>query len=235
VSRYGIREGLLLEAARVAPTIADPGEARARSVADFAERCHVEQPHSSHVQKLSLILFDALATRLGLEKTDRVTLADAALLHDAGYHISYERHHKHSYHLILHADLLGLSPSDQVIIANVARYHRGAEPKRAHRNFGTLDKSLRRRIKRLSALLRVADGFDRGHVSAVSDLKIRWVQRAIRITPVPVNARTGMRLEMWGANRKSELLAKIAGVPVEVVAPDGRALSSEDVQAGAIE
>ena len=28
VSRYGIREGLLLEAARVAPTIADPGEAR---------------------------------------------------------------------------------------------------------------------------------------------------------------------------------------------------------------
>jgi hypothetical protein len=44
-----------------------------------------------------------------------------------------------------------------------------------------------------------------------------------------------MRLEMWGANRKSELLATIAGVPVEIVAPDGRALSSDDVQAGAIE
>jgi exopolyphosphatase/guanosine-5'-triphosphate,3'-diphosphate pyrophosphatase len=235
VSRYGIREGLLLEAARVAPTIADPGDARARSINDFAQRCHVEQPHSSHVRKLALTLFDALGERLDCTREDRDVLADAALLHDCGYHISYERHHKHSYHLILHADLLGLSPSDQVIIANVARYHRGAEPKRAHRNFGTLDKSLRRRIKRLSALLRVADGFDRGHVSAVSDLKIRWVQRAIRITPVPANARTGMRLEMWGANRKSELLAKIAGVPVEVVAPDGRALSSEDVQAGAIE
>jgi exopolyphosphatase/guanosine-5'-triphosphate,3'-diphosphate pyrophosphatase len=232
VSRYGIREGLLLEAARVAPTIADPGDARARSINDFAQRCHVEQPHSSHVRKLALTLFDE---RLGCAREDRDVLADAALLHDCGYHISYERHHKHSYHLILHADLLGLSPSDQVIIANVARYHRGAEPKRAHRNFGTLDKSLRRRIKRLSALLRVADGFDRGHVSAVSDLKIRWVQRAIRITPVPVNVRTGMRLEMWGANRKSELLAKIAGIPVEVVAPDGRALSSDDVQAGAIE
>ncbi|HEX8942030.1 MAG TPA: Ppx/GppA phosphatase family protein [Gemmatimonadaceae bacterium] len=235
VSRYGIREGLLLEAARVAPTIADPGDARARSIGDFAERCHVEQPHSSHVQKLALTLFDALGERLDLAREDRAVLADAALLHDCGYHISYERHHKHSYHLVLHADLLGLSPSDQVIIANVARYHRGAAPKRAHRNFGTLDKSLRRRIRRLSALLRVADGFDRGHVSAVSDLKIRWVQRAIRITPVPVNARTGMRLEMWGANRKSELLADVAGVPVEIVAPDGRVLSSDDVQAGAIE
>jgi exopolyphosphatase/guanosine-5'-triphosphate,3'-diphosphate pyrophosphatase len=235
VSRYGIREGLLLEAARVAPTIADPGDARARSIGDFAARCHVEQPHSSHVQKLALTLFDALGERLDLTREDRAVLADAALLHDCGYHISYERHHKHSYHLVLHADLLGLSPSDQVVIANVARYHRGTAPKRAHENFGTLDKSLRRRIKRLSALLRVADGFDRGHVSAVSDLKIRWMQRAIRITPVPVNARTGMRLEMWGANRKSELLAELAGVPVEIVAPDGRALSSDDVQAGEIE
>jgi len=235
VSRYGIREGLLLEAARVAPTIADPGEARARSIGDFAQRCHVEQPHSSHVRELALTLFDALGERLGCPREDRAALADAALLHDCGYHISYERHHKHSYHLILHADLLGLSPSDQVVIANVARYHRGAAPKRDHRNFGTLDKSLRRRIKRLSALLRVADGFDRGHVSAVSDLKIRWVQRAIRITPVPANAKVGMRLEMWGANRKSELLAEIAGAPVEIVAPDGRALSSDDVESGEIE
>jgi exopolyphosphatase/guanosine-5'-triphosphate,3'-diphosphate pyrophosphatase len=38
VSRDGIREGLLLEAARVAPTIADPGDAPARSVRDFAGR-----------------------------------------------------------------------------------------------------------------------------------------------------------------------------------------------------
>ena len=175
VSRYGIREGLLLEAARVAPTIADPGEARARSVADFAERCHVEQPHSSHVQRLALRLFDALGERLGCEPYDRAALSDAALLHDSGYHISYERHHKHSYHLILHADLLGMPPAEQVVIANVARYHRGSAPKRKHRNFGMLDKSLRKRIKRLSAILRVADGFDRGHVSAVADVKVRWL------------------------------------------------------------
>jgi len=235
VSRYGIREGLLLEAARVAPTIADPGEARARSVADFAERCHVEQPHSSHVQKLSLILFDALATRLGLDKTDRVTLADAALLHDAGYHISYERHHKHSYHLVLHADLLGMSPAEQVVVANVARYHRGSAPKRKHGNYGPLDRTLRRRIKRLAAILRVADGFDRGHVGAVADVKVRWTQRALRLTPVAATQRATMRLEMWGASRKSGLLSDLAGVPVEIVAPDGRVLSSDDIDSAEIE
>ena len=235
VSRYGIREGLLLEAARVAPTIADPGEARARSVGDFAFRCHVEQPHSSHVQRLALILFDSLGERLGCTKQDRDALSDAALLHDAGYHISYERHHKHSYHLILHADLLGMPPSEQVVVANVARYHRGSPPKKVHANYGALDVTLRQRIKRLSAILRVADGFDRGHVSAVADLKTRWMQRAIRITPVPATQRTSMRLEMWGANRKSELLEKVAGVPIEIVAPDGETLSSSEIESGALE
>jgi exopolyphosphatase/guanosine-5'-triphosphate,3'-diphosphate pyrophosphatase len=235
VSRYGIREGLLLEAARVTPTVADPGEARARSVGDFALRCHVEQPHSSHVQRLALLLFDALGERLGCTKGDRDALSDAALLHDAGYHISYERHHKHSYHLILHADLLGMPPSEQVVIANVARYHRGGPPKKKHRNYGALDKVLRGRIKRLSSLLRIADGFDRGHVSAVADLKTRWMQRAIRITPVPATQRTSMRLEMWGANRKSELLADVAGVPIEIVGPDGQILSSAEIEAGALE
>jgi exopolyphosphatase/guanosine-5'-triphosphate,3'-diphosphate pyrophosphatase len=231
VSRYGIREGLLLEAARVTPTVADPGEARARSVTEFAERCHVEQPHSSHVQALALAIFDAIGERLGCDRTDRQTLADAALLHDSGYHISYERHHKHSYHLIIHADLLGMSPTEQVVIANIARYHRGGVPRKKHRNYGMLDRELRRRIKRLSAILRVADGFDRGHVGAVSALKIRWTQRALRITPVPAQARNTMRLEMWGASRKSALLAKVAGLPVEIVGPGGAVLSSETIGA----
>ena len=210
-------------------------EARARSVTEFAARCHAEQPHSSHVRDLALVLFDALGERLGCSKDDREALADAALLHDVGYHISYERHHKHSYHLILHADLLGLTPSEQVVVANVARYHRGEEPKRRHRNFGMLDKSLRRRIKRLAALLRVADGFDRGHVSAVANLKVRWTRRALRITPVPTSSHAAMRLEMWGANRKSRLLAKLSGVPIEIVGRDGQVLSSNDVGNGEIE
>jgi len=121
VSAYGIREGLLLETADVAPVVADPGEARARSVRTFAERCHYEEPHARHVQRLALQLFDALAKRLGAEAGDREILADAALLHDVGYHINYDGHHKHSYHLILHADLLGMSPEEQVAVANVAR------------------------------------------------------------------------------------------------------------------
>ena len=228
VSAYGIREGILLESAHVAPSPADPGEARERSVRELAERTHYEEPHSKHVQKLSLQLFDAIGQRLGCIPDDRKLLSDAALLHDIGYHISYDKHNKHSYHLIEHAELLGVTPIEQIVIANVARYHRGAEPKKKHRNYGGLERPVRQTIKRLSAILRVADGFDRGHASAVAEIKVRWVERALRITAVPSHHVYNLRLDLWGASRKSNLLSEVAGVPVEIVAPDGSVTTYED-------
>ncbi len=220
-SGYGIREGILLESARVMPVIADPGEARRRSVEAFAERCHYEAAHSLQVQRLALQLFDALGARLGCAPEERQTLSDAALLHDVGYHINYEGHHKHSFHLIQHADLLGIGPEEQMVIAHVARYHRGREPRRKHAAYWALDEATRERVRRLSALLRVADGLDRGHVSAVAEVKVRWVKRAIRITPVAKRANAPLRLELWGGSRKAGLLADVAGTEVELVGPDG--------------
>jgi exopolyphosphatase/guanosine-5'-triphosphate,3'-diphosphate pyrophosphatase len=228
VSSYGIREGLLLESAQVIPFPADPGEARERSVRELAQRSHFEELHSSHVQKLALQLFDSLGQRLGCNPEDRRLLADAALLHDIGYHISYEKHNKHSYHLIEHAELLGMTPAEQLVVANVARYHRGAEPRKKHENYGALERPMRQTIKRLSALLRVADGFDRGHTAAVAEIKARWMERALRLTAVPTRAGDNLRLELWGASRKSNLLAEVAGVPVEIVAPDGSVMTYDD-------
>jgi exopolyphosphatase/guanosine-5'-triphosphate,3'-diphosphate pyrophosphatase len=229
VSAYGIREGILLESAHVSPAAtADSGETRERSVLQLAERSHYEAPHSQHVQKLALQLFDAVGQRLGAKPEERKLLADAALLHDIGYHISYDKHNKHSYHLIEHAELLGMTPEDQVIVANVARYHRGAEPRKKQRNYGGLEKPMRQTIKRLSAILRVADGFDRGHAAAVSEIKVRWMERALRLTAVPARNGNNLRLELWGASRKSNLLSELADVPVEIVAPDGSVMTYDD-------
>ena len=227
-SGYGIREGLLLEAARVTPIVADPGAARERSVREFAERCHYEEPHSRQVQMLALQLFDALAPRMGLGAVDRRILYDAALLHDVGYHINYENHHKHSFHLISHGELLGMTPAEQIAIAHVARYHRGAPPKRKHRGFSQLDRVLRQRITKLSALLRFADGLDRGHVSAVGRVKVRWSADTVRVGIIEADGATSVRLECWGGARKRSLLEAVLGRPVEVVAPDGSVVTFDE-------
>ncbi len=227
-SGYGIREGLLLESARVTPVVADPGAARERSVREFAERCHYEEPHARQVQMLSLQLFDSLAPRLGLGAVDRRILSDAALLHDVGYHINYENHHKHSFHLISHAELLGMTPAEQIAIAHVARYHRGAAPKRKHRGFAQLDRVLRERIVKLSALLRFADGLDRGHVGAVGRLRVRWTADAVRVTVSEAEGATNVRLECWGGARKRGLLEHVLGREIVVVAPDGTVVTFDE-------
>jgi exopolyphosphatase/guanosine-5'-triphosphate,3'-diphosphate pyrophosphatase len=228
VSAYGIREGLLLEAARVTPVVADPGESRDRSVRELAERSHYEESHARHVQMLALQIFDAIGRRIGCGPDERQLLADAALLHDIGYHINYDKHHKHSYHLIQHADLLGVTPAEQIVVANVARYHRRSAPRRKHPNFLSLDRVLRAKVVRLSAILRVADGFDRGHSGAVGGVKVRWTKRALRLTAVPNPKALGLRLDLWGAARKSELLSRVAEARVEIVAPDGAVFTYED-------
>ncbi len=226
-SAYGIREGLLLEAAEVAPQATDPGEGRRRSVQQFAERTQYEEPHAKHVQRLALQLFDAIGIRIGCSPADRDTLRDAALLHDTGYHISYDDHHKHAYHLIVHADLLGVSPEEQVVMANVARYHRGSPPKIKHPTFAELTREQQLRVRRLAAILRVADGFDRGHIGAVQQIKVRWTERALRLTPVPDPRARSTRLELWGASRKADLLEKLIDLPVLVIGPDGKPVEWE--------
>ncbi|MCC6241947.1 MAG: Ppx/GppA family phosphatase [Gemmatimonadaceae bacterium] len=227
-SGYGIREGLLLESARVTPVVADPGSARERSVREFAERCHYEAPHAQQVQRLALQLFDALAPRMALGAADRRILSDAALLHDVGYHINYENHHKHSYHLISHAELLGLTPAEQTAIAHIGRYHRGAPPKRKHRAFAQLDRVLRDRIVKLSAILRLADGLDRGHVSAVQQLTVHFSAEAVRVQVAAHEHARSVQLECWGGARKSALLGTVLELPVEVVAPDGNVVMFDE-------
>ncbi|MDQ8162471.1 MAG: Ppx/GppA phosphatase family protein [Gemmatimonadota bacterium] len=227
-SAFGIREGLLLESARVTPVVADPGVARERSVREFAERCHYEEPHARQVQRLALQLFDALAPRMQLEAADRRLLADAALLHDVGYHINYEKHHKHSFHLISHADLLGMTPADQIIVAHVARYHRGTPPKMKHRGFAQLDRASRDKVVKLAALLRFADGMDRGHVAAVGTLHTKVTAEALRVSVTEAQGATNVRLECWGASRKRQLLEDVLGRSIIVVMPDGTELTADD-------
>jgi exopolyphosphatase/guanosine-5'-triphosphate,3'-diphosphate pyrophosphatase len=122
-----------------------------------------------------------------------------------------------------------MTPDEQTVVAHVARYHRGAVPdRRKHEAFGQLDRAARERIIRLAAILRVADGFDRGHAAAVDRLRVRWLQRAVRITAHPNASSPSMRLELWGASRKKGLLEEVAGVPVEIVAPDGSVIEDVD-------
>jgi exopolyphosphatase/guanosine-5'-triphosphate,3'-diphosphate pyrophosphatase len=148
------------------------------------------------------VLFEAVAEPFGLGERARDLLEAAALLHDIGYFINYSRHHKHAYHLVRHADLLGFSPREREIVANVARYHRKALPKQKHEGFGQLTETDRALVRRLGGLLRLADGLDRRRLGGVRNLRCRLEAAAFH---VDLDGEGDLSVELYGGREKGDL------------------------------
>jgi exopolyphosphatase/guanosine-5'-triphosphate,3'-diphosphate pyrophosphatase len=217
VSAFGLREGLLLEMlGDPTPELGDP----LRPLREFVERCQIDRRHVEQVHTLALALFDQLGGVLGCEENERWILEGAALLHDVGQMVSYRQHHKHSYQLIMHAERLNLTARDRTLVALVSRYHRKSGPRRKHPEFMALPEEDRQVVLRLSALLRVADGLDRGHTSIVDRIRTRLMDHRLSIRVYPRRPEADVSLECWGAQRKSDVLASLLDREV-TVAPGG--------------
>jgi exopolyphosphatase/guanosine-5'-triphosphate,3'-diphosphate pyrophosphatase len=217
VNERGIREGLIVKAMEkhgLIPAAPAPRTWR-ESALDFVRSCHVDEPHALHVARLALSVFDGLTTPFNLKKSDRKLLEAAALLHDVGYFIAYSSHHKHSYHLIRHAELFGFSPRDRELIAQIARYHRKSMPKRKHETFQALNEIDRQRVERLGGILRLADGLDRRRSSAVQSVSCTF---GGTIFTVHLEGSEDMSVEIFGATAKKDLLEKAFGLRVVLAA-----------------
>ncbi|MBI5018396.1 MAG: Ppx/GppA family phosphatase [Deltaproteobacteria bacterium] len=207
VNERGIREGLILTALRKHGLLQEAPESRDwRTAAEsFARSCHVDLGHATHVRDLSLLLFDAVADTYELGDRARDLLEAAALLHDIGYFIGYASHHKHAYHLVRHADLVGFSPREKEIVANVARYHRKALPKKKHEGFGQLAGPDQALVRRLGGLLRLADGLDRRRTGQVQSLRCR-LQHAV--FHVDLEGQGELSVELYGGREKGDLFER---------------------------
>jgi exopolyphosphatase/guanosine-5'-triphosphate,3'-diphosphate pyrophosphatase len=213
VSAFGLREGLLLE---MAGANTDRRSDPLRLIREFVERCQCDRRHAEQVRHLALMLFDQVGEALGAGEEERSLLEAAALLHDVGQLVSYRRHHRHSYQLIMHAERLSLSARDRELVALVSRYHRKAGPTKRHADFARLDAPERAVVRRLSGLLRVADGLDRGHTSAVEGLAAAVRDDQLTITVAPRFSGADLSLECWSATRKADVLEKQLGRDVVI-------------------
>jgi len=212
-----LREGLVLDyIARHRKEIAQADrypDVRRRSVFELAERCKYWPEHALQVARLAMLLFDQTRIVHGLTDREREWLEYAALLHDIGVHISYERHHKHSYYLIKNGDLRGFEPEEIEIIGLIARYHRQAAPSRRHEQYGEFGRKRRRTIRTLAAILRLAEGLDRSHSQPVSGLDVhdRGDDGLLQL-----RATGDAELELWAATRHAAEFERLIGKPLRV-------------------
>ncbi len=195
------------------------------SVLAFARRFNFDERHSLQDERLALRLFDETA-RLGLHHMDdvpldgekaltpREILSCAAILHDIGYVEGYENHHKTSFKLITAEKIGGLSKHDRLLVALVARYHRGSTPDpEKHEAYGALSPEDQRLVSRLGGILRFADGLDRSHTDAVQDLRLTLEGNRLTVALVPgINDET----ERLAGQKKAHLFENQFKVRVEL-------------------
>jgi len=177
-----------------------------------------EKPHALRVSTLALRLFDQLQPLHGMGNTERIWLRTAALLHDIAKPRHPRCHHKVARDVILKATELPFRRGDRVMIALAARYHRGSLPNKAHAYYRDLDAESRRYVAKLAALLRLADGLDKGRTGVAEELRCQIDGDRVRLTAF---SRGFPSIDK--ALRKSDLFTKVFGnrvlIDVETIHP----------------
>jgi len=206
VSSNALREGMVVHFMDTNYTrlrqIAPFRNPRRRSVHELAYRYNWEERHAQHTAATSTFLFDVCRPLYDGPDGDAELLEYAALLHDVGHLVSHDTHAKHSRYLIKNADLQGFQPDEIAIMALVARYHRGRNPKTSDKYYRKQSAGVQRRVRQLASLVRIGEGLDRSHFQNVMALRARLTDEALTLS---IATKGDPQLEVWSGSAEGAM------------------------------
>jgi exopolyphosphatase / guanosine-5'-triphosphate,3'-diphosphate pyrophosphatase len=212
ICERSLREGVIVDWMLTHDLIEDrlrfQSSIRQSSILQAAKKYQVNLKYSEQVANLAISLFDQTQGMLhDWGVAERELLWAAALLHNCGHFISHSSHHKHSYYLIRHGELLGYTEVEIETIANLARYHRKSGPKKKHDSYRSISsKKNRRMVEQLSPILRLAVALDRRQIGAVQQVRFEYYpeQNLMHLRVRPTRVDDDCALELWSLNYKKE-------------------------------
>jgi exopolyphosphatase / guanosine-5'-triphosphate,3'-diphosphate pyrophosphatase len=215
----GVREAVLLELAETAREEQQRAEgahdkALLTAARTFANRVDHDTTHGEQVRLLSRALFHQLRDVHGVPDDKGVLLEVAALLHDVGEVVNQRGHHKHSEYMIRWGRIPGLDDTQREMVALMARTNR-KDAARAKQIIAesALPKELRAQLRKLSALLRIADSLDTQHRSRVEQVVATRMGDAIVLDLV---VRDGPARDDAQLLRKADLFREETGLELRV-------------------
>lgn len=221
IGERALREGIIVDWMLAHGLIEDrlkyQDSVRQRSVLNIAQKYQLDLPYADRTASFALSIFDQTQGRLHQATGNtRELLWAAALLHNCGVFISHSSHHKHSYYMIRNAELLGFTETEIEIIANIARYHRKAPPKKKHEGYqNLLTKDQRILVSQMSAILRLAVALDRRQIGAIKAIKCHFPTSAELILELtPAHSNDNCALELWSLDQKKEVFQQEFNVQV---------------------
>ena len=89
------------------------------SALQLGRKYSFEEQHGVSVCRIALQIFDQTQSIHGLDVESRTLLEVASLLHDIGHFVGVSDHHKHTFYLLQAGPIVGLSPLQMQLVANV--------------------------------------------------------------------------------------------------------------------
>lgn len=181
------------------------------SVYNLMRDCSADVEHAKQVEDYAMKLFSAMMVFENYSEREKLYLRIGALLHDIGYCVEKKSHHKHSMQIILDRGIDGFSFDEIKIIANIARYHRAAYPdEEKHFEFASLTDEQKVLVKKLSALLRIADGMDKPHKNLILRIEAKETEQSFDFYIKTI----GFKPKLDMAKEKSSLFELVYGKTV---------------------
>ncbi len=152
--------------------------------------------HSTHVKDLTERFYRELVRLNFFGKKDKELLEKnvdllllGAQLHDIGtFSKRHKPHNKTGAKIILENKIDGLNDTQNLIVANIVRFHRGKIPKSGKQKiFKKLDKDAQKTARIFSSMVRVADALDWGHCSFCEDIHLTY-DNLFRALTINVNS-----------------------------------------------
>lgn len=179
----------------------------------------LEPPHALQVARLACRLFE-LTAPLHREGPRSLTLLHtAALLHDIGWSRTPtgKRHHKLSAEMILEHSWKFFSRHEVRLVALISRYHRKKPPCEKHEQFSSLSARARLTVRKLAAILRVADALDRSHrqMVVIEDFAQGSSEEG-KPSVLKISSKRPVEEELYGVNKKKDLFEEVLGTELEL-------------------
>jgi exopolyphosphatase/guanosine-5'-triphosphate,3'-diphosphate pyrophosphatase len=201
----GLRHGVLVDLVRRRFRDVDDS-----SLIDAARtmgrRFFFDEAHAMQVAKLAMAMFDQLAGLHRLPMAVRPYLEVAAVLHDIGHSVSYQKHHRHTEYLVRNGDIPGLADRERDIVARIARFHRRSPPDLHHPGMEGLSPGEARTVRKLATILRVADALDRSHAQPISNMRAQKVGGKITLR---LSTQGPADLELWDVGHEAQLFQRV--------------------------
>ena len=178
-------------------------------ILNLMESCSADIEHAKQVAEYCEKIVNSLNENImNFSEQERIYLKTAALLHDIGYCVEKKAHHKHTMAIILEKGLENFSYEETKVIANVARYHRSSLPdEEKHNEYAKLTDEQKEIVKKLAAILRMADGMDKPHKNLIIKINAQESDENIDFYVKTI----GFKPKLKSAKEKSDLFELITG------------------------